>query len=146
MKVLKPDRLPKVKRQLRVSSELRTAMAQMSSLIKRGDKSTLEVSDDGMQDDDHVVSGGLFDKEKKIYDFTYYTSSDSGDNPHQVWILRLTEGDVQKLGNGTLSEMTLWTCSDPACLHAEHNSNFTCFRCDYYDDGKPSFYAQYIKE
>ena len=141
MKIL--DIKPKVLQELRISDRLVQALKEMSRLILDKDDMTLKISDDAMQDSNGVVIGGLVDKENKLYDFTCYTPesdkhADTGDsNPDQIWQLRLTDVEIHAITEGRLTLLKLWTCKDVECVHAEHRKDFTCLRCDFYDDGKP---------
>ncbi len=94
-------------------------------MIVDGDETTLIESDDLLQCDS--AYGGLLTEGGSEYSFTYFPE----EGIRVKWEVVLQRGDIERVANGELKELTLWGCRDSGCGCKFYNENDTCFYCDW---------------
>lgn len=114
-----------------IPDELRESMREVSELIEQSqydDDINLDY-DDAIQAD--CVCGGRVNKKRSAYDFTYYPT---GDRRRGRWHLVLHEADIDDIGNGRMTGITMYCCASADCRTKFSKKDETCFFCDYYED------------
>lgn len=105
--------------------------------ILRKDESTQIESNDCIQyGEDNFAFGGLIDKKRKLFMFTYFPVG-SLQNKGK-WTFELTEDQIRNIAQGKLKSLRLWACQQDGCQMKSDKQSHICFYHDYIDDGKPS--------
>jgi len=105
--------------------------------ILRKDEPTQIESDDCIQyGEDNFAFGGLIDKKRKLFMFTYFPVGSLQSKGR--WTFELTENQIGDIAQGKLKSLRLWACQQDGCQVKSDKQSRTCFYHDYEDDGKPS--------
>ena len=123
--MLKRKPLPKVKQVNGIPDDLREFMADVREQIRSKDESAVIPSDDLLQSE--TAYGGLEKKGQPWYGFVYFPARST----HPKWTLRFHVTDIERIADGAVGELTLWSCKDKACGNQFFDPKDTCFYCDY---------------
>lgn len=105
--------------------------------INRKDEGTQIESDDCIQyGEDNFAYGGLIDKKKRLFMFTYFPVGSLQNKGS--WTFELTENQINDIAQGKLTTLMLWACQHKGCQIKSDKQDRACFYHDYEDDGKPN--------
>jgi hypothetical protein len=75
--------------------------------------------------------------ELRPFQFTYYPE---GDKKRGRWFLILHETEIEDIGDGRMTEITMYCCTGPDCRTKSREDCDPCFYCDYEDDAETVAY------
>jgi hypothetical protein len=122
---------PKDRRKVRIPDELRNSLRQVQELIQAA-KRDRDISlgyGDAIQVG--AVCGGRCGKKPRPYMFTYYPQDDT---ERGRWFLTLDHCEIEDIGDGRMTEISMYCCTSPGCRCKFRESDKACFYCDYFDD------------
>lgn len=122
---------PKDRRKVAIPFELRESLHEVYELIceaKRDPDINLDF-DDAIQVG--AVCGGRYGKKPRPYVLTYYPE---GDRDRGRWELTLHRTEIEDIGDGRMTEITLFCCASADCRSKFREADESCFYCDYVDD------------
>ncbi len=124
---------PKDRRKVPIPGELRDSLREVSELIRqaRHDPDIKLDFDDAIQVGDGAVCGGRDGSKQRPFVLTYYPE---GDRERGRWFLTLHRTEVEDIGDGRITEITLSCCTSPDCRCKFREADDTCFYCDYVDE------------
>lgn len=133
MRRLQPK--PKDRRKESIPDELRESMKEIFDQIEQSENDP-DISidyDDALQTE--AVCGGRFGKKPRPYILTYFPK---GDCEKGKWFLTLHRTEVEDIGDGIMTEITMHCCTSPDCRCKFREADETCFYCDYVDEAHAS--------
>jgi hypothetical protein len=122
---------PKDRRKVAIPSELRDSLREVFELIERAkhDPDVVLDFDDAIQVG--AVCGGRSGKKPRPYVLTYYPT---GDEERGRWFLTLHRTEVEDIGDGRMTEITMHCCNSPDCRSKFREADENCFYCDYVEE------------
>jgi hypothetical protein len=78
-----------------------------------------------------AVCGGRYGKKPRRYELTYYPQ---GETERGRWYLTLDHFEIEDIGDGRMTEISMYCCTAPDCRCKFREPDRTCFYCDYFDD------------
>ena len=124
----------KDRRKVPIPPELRASLMEVFELIQEAktDRDIRLDFDDAIQVG--VVCGGRYGKKPRPYILTYFPRDDS---KRGKWELSLHHTDIEDIGAGRMTEITMHCCTAVDCRCKFREADGHCFYCDYCDD--PTF-------
>ena len=121
----------KDRRNVPVPPELRESLREVHELIQEAKRDPdIELGyDDAIQVG--AVCGGRFGTKRRPFVLTYYPE---GGGERDRWYLTLHRTDIEDIGDGLMTEITLYCCAGPDCRCKFREADDHCFYCDYTDD------------
>jgi hypothetical protein len=118
----------KDRRKVPIPPELRESLAEVYELIQQAkhDPDIPLGYDDAIQVG--AVCGGKFGKKPRPFVLTYFPD---GDGKRGRWYLRLHRTDIEDIGDGRMTEITMYCCTGPDCRRKFREADDHCFYCDY---------------
>jgi hypothetical protein len=128
---------PKDRRKVPIPSELRDSMRDVFELVEHAkhDRDIAIGYDDAIQVG--AVCGGRCGTKGRPFTFTYYPE---GDQKRGRWNLTLHKLEIEDIGDGRMTEITMYCCTAPDCRTKSREDNVPCFFCDYEDDAETVAY------
>lgn len=122
---------PKERRKVPIPPELRDSLREVFELIQqaRKDADIVLDYDDAIQVG--AVCGGRYGKKTRPYVLTFYAE---GQSDRGRWYLTLHRLEIEDIGDGRMSEITMFCCTSPDCRCKFREEDESCFFCDYEDD------------
>ena len=122
---------PMQRRKVPIPAELRDSLREVFELIQQAkhDPDIVLDYDDAIQVG--AVCGGRCGKERRPYVLTYFPE---GEGRRGHWYLTLHGTEIEDIGDGRMTELTLFCCTSPDCRCKFREDNETCFFCDYEED------------
>lgn len=77
------------------------------------------------------VCGGHTGTKARPYVFTFYPPDDKR---HGKWYLTLHSTEIEDIGDGHMTEITMFCCTSSECRMKFREPDETCFYCDWEDD------------
>ena len=77
-----------------------------------------------------AVCGGKVGTKLRPFVFTYYPEDDE----RGKWYLTLHRTEVEDIGDGRMTDITMYCCTSPDCRMKAREENEYCFHCDYVED------------
>ena len=120
----------KDRRKVSIPDELRESMCEVHELIREAKRNQdiLLNYDDAIQVGDGAICGGRYGKKPRPYLLTYYPK---GDEERGKWFLTLHHTEIEDIGDGRMTEITMYCCTSPDCRSKFREADETCFYCDY---------------
>jgi|GEM_PF-1936219 len=122
---------PKDRRKVSIPAELRDSLREVYELIREAKNDP----DINLDFDDAIqvgpLCGGRCGKKPRPYMLTYFPT---GDPDRGRWELTLHRTDIEDIGDGRQTEITMYCCTSPECRRKFREANATCFYCDYFED------------
>ena len=125
------DVKPKDRRKVPIPDELRESLREVHEFLretKRGDDSPIDF-DDAIQIG--RVCGGQVGTDARPYVFAFYPSDDKR---RGMWYLTLDSTEIEDIGDGRMTEITMFCCTSPDCRTKFREPDEDCFYCDLEDD------------
>jgi len=114
-----------------IPGDLRDSLREVFELIQQARHNP----DINLDYDDAIqigaVCGGRCGTEHRPFVLTYYPE---GDADKGRWFLTLHRTEIEDIGDGRMTEMTLYCCTSPECRCKFREVGEHCFHCDYADD------------
>jgi len=122
------DAKEKDRRKVPIPAELRESLREAHELIQRAkhDPDIQLGCDDGIQIG--AVCGGKFGKKLRPFVLTYFPG---GDGERGRWYLTLHRTEIEDIGDGRMTEITMYCCTGPDCRCKFREADDHCFYCDY---------------
>ena len=129
MRKLKPQ--PKERIKVEIPEDLRESLHGVFELIQqtKHDRDRSLYYDDALQFG--AVCGGKCGTKLRPYVFTYYPG---GDRKKGRWELTLHLTEVEDIGDGIMTAITLYCCTSPDCGCKFREEDAHCSKCDYVDE------------
>jgi hypothetical protein len=129
MRRLQPK--PKDRRKAPIPAELRDSLREVFELIQRAknDPDIVLNFDDAIQVG--AICGGRYGKKPRSYVLTFRPK---GDTEKGRWFLTLHRTEIEDIGDGCMTEITMYCCTSPDCRCKFREADERCFYCDYVDD------------
>lgn len=129
MRRLQPK--PKERRKVPIPAELRDSLREVFALIQQAkiDPDIRLDFDDAIQVG--AVCGGRHGKKSRPYVLTYYPQ---GDTERRRWFLTLHRTEIEDIGDGHLTELTMYCCTSVDCRCKFRETDEYCFYCDYVEE------------
>ena len=128
---------PKVKdrRKVPIPDGLRESLREVFELIQQAkhDPGINLDFDDAIQV--RAVCGGRYGRKQRPFVLTYYPE---GDDKRGRWLLKLHCTEVEDIGDGVMTEITMYCCTSPDCRSKFREADDHCFYCDYVEDEEAS--------
>jgi len=123
---------PKDRRKVPIPQELRESLREVFELIEaaKHDPDIELWYDDAIQVGS--VRGGRYGKEKRPFVLTYYPREDA---ERGQWSLTLHRTEIEDIGDGIMTEITMYCCASPNCQCKFREENDHCLHCE--DVGDP---------
>ena len=125
-----PRLQPKVKdrRKVPIPGELRDSLREVFELIQRArhDPDVNLDFDDAIQVG--AVCGGRYGTKQRPFVLTYYPE---GDAKRGRWFLTLHRTEIEDIGDGRLTEISMYCCTSPDCRSKFREADDHCGHCDY---------------
>ncbi len=122
---------PKDRRKVPIPADLRASLHEVFELIQRAKHDP----DIALDYDDAIqiggVCGGRCGKKPRSYELTYFPE---GDDRRGRWYLTLHRTEIEDIGDGRMTEITMYCCTSPGCRSKFREADEYCFFCDYEDD------------
>jgi hypothetical protein len=126
---------PKVKerRKVAIPGELRDSLREVFEVIQqaRHDPDIHLDFDDAIQVGG--VCGGRYGTRQRPFVLTYYPE---GDTVRGRWFLTLHRTEVEDIGDGRMTEISMYCCTSPECRCKFREADGHCDRCDYAVEGE----------
>ena len=122
---------PKDRRKVPIPAELRESLHEVFELIQRAKSDPDIVLDYDDATQVGAVCGGRCGKKPRPYILTYYPE---GDRERGQWLLTLHRTEMEDIGDGCMTEITLYCCTSPDCGCKFREPDDHCFYCDYAND------------
>lgn len=121
----------KDRRKVSIPAELRDSLHEVFELIQeaRSDPDIVLGFDDAIQVG--AVCGGRYGKKPRPYVLTYYPE---GDTEKGRWFLTLHRTEIEDIGDGRMTDITMYCCTSPDCRCKFREADEHCFYCDYVDE------------
>jgi hypothetical protein len=118
----------KDRRKVPIPPELRESLAEVFELIRQAkhDPDIQLGYDDAIQVG--AVCGGKYGKKLRPFVLTYYPA---GDGDRGRWFLTLHRTEVEDIGDGRMTEIAMYCCTEPDCRCKFREADDHCFYCDY---------------
>jgi hypothetical protein len=122
---------PKERRKVPIPAELRDSLREVFELILQAkhDPDIVLDYDDAIQVG--AVCGGRYGKKPRPYVLTYYPE---GEGKRGRWYLTLHRTEIEDIGDGRMTEITMFCCTFPDCHCKFREEKESCFFCDYEND------------
>ncbi len=124
---------PKERRKVPIPTELRDSLLEVVELIQqaKNDPDIVLDFDDAIQVG--AVCGGRYGKKPRPYVLTYFPE---GEGKLGRWYLTLHRTEIEDIGDGRMTEITMFCCTSPDCHCKFRDEKESCFFCDYEDDAE----------
>jgi len=124
---------PKERRKVPIPAELRDSLREVFELIQQAkhDPDIVLDYDDAIQVG--AVCGGRYGKKPRPFVLTYFPE---GEGKRGRWYLTLHRTEIEDIGDGRMTEITMFCCSSPDCHCKFREEKENCFFCDYEDDAE----------
>jgi hypothetical protein len=121
----------KDRRKVPVPPELRESLFEVHGLIRQAkhDPDIVLDYDDAIQVG--AVCGGMYGKKPRPFVLTYFPE---GDSERGQWYLTLHRTEIEDIGDGRMTEITLYCCTAPDCRCKFREADDHCFYCDYTEE------------
>jgi len=122
---------PKERCKVQIPAELRDSLPEVFELIQQA-KHDLDIVldyDDAIQIG--AVCGGRYGKKARRYVLTYFPE---GEGKRGRWYLTLHRTEIEDIGDGHMTEITMFCCTSPDCHCKFREEKESCCFCDYEDD------------
>lgn len=128
MRRLQPQ--PKDRRKVPIPSDLRDSMREAFEMIREAkrDPDVVIDFDDAIQVGS--ICGGKVGTKLRPFEFTYYPEDDE----RGKWYLTLHRTEVEDIGDGHMTDITMYCCKSPDCRTKAREENEHCFYCDYVEE------------
>jgi hypothetical protein len=122
---------PKERRKVAIPADLRDSLREVFELIQQAKHDPdIELDhDDAIQVG--AVCGGRYGKKPRPYVLTYYPE---GEGKRGRWYLTLHRTEIEDIGDGRMTEITMYCCTSPDCHCKFREEKEDCFNCDYEED------------
>jgi hypothetical protein len=124
---------PKERRKVAIPAELRDSLREVFKLIQQAkhDPDIVLDYDDAIQIG--AVCGGRYGKKPRPFVLTYFPE---GEGKRGRWYLTLHRTEIEDIGDGRMTEITMFCCTSPDCHSKFREEQKNCFFCDYEDDSE----------
>lgn len=124
---------PKERRKVAIPADLRDSLREVFELIQQAKHDPdIELDyDDAIQVGS--VCGGRYGKKPRRYVLTYYPE---GEGKRSRWYLTLHRTEIEDIGDGRMTEISMYCCTSPDCHCKFREEKESCFNCDYEDDAQ----------
>jgi hypothetical protein len=122
---------PKDRRKVPIPAELRDSLKAVCQLIQQA-KNDPDIPlgyDDAIQVG--AVCGGRIGKKPRPYVLTYFPE---GDDRRGRWHLTLHPTEIEDIGDGRMTEITMYCCTSTDCRSKFREQDEHCGFCDYEED------------
>jgi hypothetical protein len=116
-------------RSVKIPAELSKALGKAFELIEDADEPHRFDYDDAIQVG--PICGGRTGAKSRPYEFTYFPT---GDTTRGRWYLRLTESEIEDIGDGRISKLPMHCCTSKNCRTKFSKKGSRCDFCDYFED------------
>ena len=123
--------MPKDRRKVSIPDDLRESFRQVHELILEAKRDPDIRLDHGDAIQVGAVCGGRYGKKPRRYVFTYFPQ---GDSERGKWYLTLDHTEIEDIGDGRMTEITMSCCTSSDCQTKFREADGRCFYCDYFDD------------
>lgn len=129
--MLRPQPRGKDRRRVPIPEELREALREAQYRINESQQdSTVRINyDDAIQCG--CLIGGRVGTGKRPFHFTYYPQGDKQSRAR--WTVALHPLEIEDIVDGFATELTLYVCRSPDCMHKSTDPTHLC-DCDYVED------------
>ncbi len=115
-----------------IPGELRDSLREVFELIQqaRHDPDLILDFDDAIQVG--AVCGGRYGSKQRPFVLTYYPEDNA---KRGRWFLTLHRTEIEDIGDGCMTEITMYCCTSPDCQSKFREADDHCYQCDYIDEG-----------
>ncbi|MCG8583737.1 MAG: TIGR03067 domain-containing protein [Pirellulales bacterium] len=112
-----------------IPSDLVEYLKSVHSYIVSEHCAATTVVDDALQFDCCPATGGLYDKERWLYQFTYFPQFDEV-STYVKWCLKFDRDEIRDVAEGVMTKFEGWRCKDPDCELRFMSPDEYCSVCD----------------
>lgn len=118
----------KERRKVPIPDELRDSLRDVFQLVQQARHDPDIVLDFGDAIQVGALCGGRYGKKPRPFVFTYYPA---GDAERGRWFLTLHRTELEDIGDGRMTELTMYCCTSQDCRSKFREESEYCFFCDY---------------